>query len=278
MAGHSTGGWTSAGGGLYVNMFTGDNMGSSDFMQNTPYLTSSEYVDYSPGAVTKVREGLKDIEFLDGTGPYGSKMAIFTYPSGKVSGGVVPFWEITGSYYNELYYYSGLVAFDTYAAKASMSANALFKYGISPVAMLLSTISGSKFTPSSSIRSGYWRGANGQYYPMSLTQNGTKGWVFYRGSANIAKNSVQNIRFVGSGLGYLSLAYNGVSFYNNPSLSTGIDFSISLASTLMWEVAPLYGAFSLMKYASSGERNQIQENIHKNRDPLYNVWVPGVYY
>jgi RHS repeat-associated protein len=33
----------------------------------------------------------------------------------------VPFWEITGSYYNELYYFSGLVAFDTYAALESMN-------------------------------------------------------------------------------------------------------------------------------------------------------------
>ncbi len=118
MAGHPTGGWTYAGGGLYVNIFSGDKMESSDFLQNTPYLTSSAYVDYSPAAVANAVMGSKEMELLDGTDPLGSRMAIFTYTSGKVSGGPVPFWEITGSYYNELYYYSGLVAFDTYAAKA----------------------------------------------------------------------------------------------------------------------------------------------------------------
>jgi hypothetical protein len=104
------------GSGQYVNRYTGETMSTSEFFQNTPYLTSPEYVDYSPGAVAKVLTGSREVELLSGTDPLGSRMAIFTYPDGTVSGGPVPFWEITGSYYNELYYFSGLVAFDTYAA------------------------------------------------------------------------------------------------------------------------------------------------------------------
>lgn len=34
----------------------------------------------------------------------------------------IPFWEITGSYFNELYYFSGLVAFDIYKAQRELVA------------------------------------------------------------------------------------------------------------------------------------------------------------
>lgn len=121
MANSLTGGWHSTGGSGYYNRFTGETMSGGDFLNNTPYLTSPEYVDYSPGAVANTVMGSREMELLPGTDPLGNRMAIFTYPNGKVSGGPVPFWDITGSYYNELYYFSGLVAFDTYAAKESMS-------------------------------------------------------------------------------------------------------------------------------------------------------------
>jgi|GEM_PF-2368547 len=121
MANSLTGCWTSDGGSGYYNRITGETMTGWEFYNNTPYLRSPEYVDYSPEAIANTYKGSKETEILPGTGPYGSKMAIFTYPNGKVSGGVVPFWEITGSYYNELYYFSGLVAFDSYAAMAELN-------------------------------------------------------------------------------------------------------------------------------------------------------------
>ena len=47
-----------------------------------------------------------------------------------------PFWRITGSYYNELYYFSGLVAFDTYRAKRELVASGAsvdFTFALGPI-------------------------------------------------------------------------------------------------------------------------------------------------
>lgn len=53
---------------------------------------------------------------MPGSDHLGSKMAIFTHANVTVSGGPVSFWKITGSYYNHLYYFSGLAAYSPNAA------------------------------------------------------------------------------------------------------------------------------------------------------------------
>lgn len=65
---------------------------------------------------------------LYGTDDLGNQRYIMTSPTGALKVVDLAFWKVTGSYYNELYYFSGLVAFDTYAAKASMRSRQSFSY------------------------------------------------------------------------------------------------------------------------------------------------------
>jgi hypothetical protein len=94
--------------------YTGEKMSATDFFYNTPYLSSSRYVrqpteDETKNAYSSLTG--TSVEYLPGSDPLGSKMAIFTHENGKVSAGPVSFWKITGSYYNHLYYFSGLAAY-----------------------------------------------------------------------------------------------------------------------------------------------------------------------
>ena len=121
----------------------------------------------------------------------------------------------------------------------------IMSWGIAPASNIATTIAGLKFTSSNFFRKGYWRGANGKYYALPLTQKGTQGWVFYQGSANMAKNSVRWLGQIGNGLGALCALYTGRQFLINPNLSNGIDFGVSILSVAFWEVgAVCYGGKS----------------------------------
>ena len=108
------GGWTYNWSSGKYERYSGETMSATDFFYNTPYLSSSRYVRQPTEDETKTAYSSltgTSVEYIPGSDPLGSKMAIFTYSDGTVSGGPVSFWKITGSYYNHLYYFSGLAAY-----------------------------------------------------------------------------------------------------------------------------------------------------------------------
>ena len=147
-----------------------------------------------------------------------------------------------------------------------------------PTSNLATVSAGFKYTSSNFLQEGYWQGVNGKYYSLSLAQEGSKGWVIYKGSAEIAKNSVRSLNMIGQGLGYLSLGYSAYNFATTQSWKNGIDLGISITSVALWEIGSVYYFGSGMVNASSGERSQIQNNIMNGRDPLYNVYNPSLGY
>ncbi len=105
------------------------------------------------------------------------------------------------------------------------------------------TWAGSKYTSSNFLRTGYWRGANGKYYSLGLLKNkGITGWGLYKGSADIAKNSVKWMGRFANGLGYLSAAYSGYKFYTNPNLQNGTETLVGVGAIFFWEVGVVYYA------------------------------------
>jgi hypothetical protein len=100
--------------------------------------------------------------------------------------------------------------------------------------------SGLKYTSSNVFRTGYWRGVNGKFYSLSLVQKGQHGWVFYRGSANIAMNSVKWAGGIALGLGYLSAGYSGYQFVKEPSFQSGSETLVGIGSIFFWEVGAVY--------------------------------------
>lgn len=143
---HPTGGWYhNAHTGYYHNMFGQGTMSGSTFASSTPYLSShlhtrtatAEEVAGAIGTVTGTTAS-----YLSGTDPLGSRYMILESPTGKLRAIAIPFWQITGSYYNELYYFSGLVAFDTYQAQRELVATGAsvdLTFAIGPVGFSIET-------------------------------------------------------------------------------------------------------------------------------------------
>jgi hypothetical protein len=97
-------------------------------MSSPHYFNSHDYAKIEKAGSKVANSGFvndkgQTVEYLNVgmDDPYGSKMAVITNADGSWITRAVPFWEITGSYYNELLYFSGLVAFDTYSALESMT-------------------------------------------------------------------------------------------------------------------------------------------------------------
>lgn len=95
---------------------------------------------------------------------------------------------------------------------------------------------------------------------------------------------------IGTGLMVFQSAYN---FYNGDrsvlNYSDGFIGLTGLGNTFIQQfggagsaaIGPAvawYGALRIMVDASAGERGRIQDNIMNNRDPLYNVYNPGLPY
>jgi hypothetical protein len=105
-------------------MYGGGIMTGGSFASNTPYLSSPEYTrSATPWEVKNAYGALTgtNTSYIGGPDPLGNREMLLEYSTGELRIEKIPFWKITGSYYNELYYFSGLVAFDTYAAAESMN-------------------------------------------------------------------------------------------------------------------------------------------------------------
>ncbi|MFG5856817.1 RHS repeat-associated core domain-containing protein, partial [Dysgonomonas sp. Shenzhen-Wh21] len=129
---------------------------------------------------------------------------------------------------------------------------------------------------------GYFQTSRGNYYSLSVLKpnaNGkyVKGVQGLRYGALYAKKSVRIPAKIGSSLSWISLGISGINFYNNQSLSNGIDLGISAAGIIYWEAAVPYTYFQVV-----GQPNidQIKENIKTNQNPLNNTINPttGEYY
>ena len=103
-----TGGWRYSIAGNYKNQYTGETMYGYDFYRNTPYLRSHEYVDSDPNKVAATMLGVKNISFYPGVDPDGGRMALIENHDGTFTGSGIPFWMMSGSYYNHHYFLSGL--------------------------------------------------------------------------------------------------------------------------------------------------------------------------
>ncbi len=126
-------------------------------------------------------------------------------------------------------------------------------------ANITATIAGFKYT-SSPFRTGYWYGKNGVKYSLALTKQGTQGWWIYKKSADLAKNSVKEIRFLGNTLGVMSTLIAVGQFYYNPNLTNGVELGVSIVSMAFWEVGAIYLSGQLFLKASINNTKYLMNN------------------
>jgi len=122
---HPSGGWSySSASRGYTNMYSGVTMSGNNFNLGVmPGFTSPDHTAYGTEAANALSSMLGyHTQKIGGPDALGSQYYLRTGPSGAMSTFVSPFWRETGSYYNELYYFSGLVAFDTYQAQRELVA------------------------------------------------------------------------------------------------------------------------------------------------------------
>ena len=135
--------------------------------------------------------------------------------------------------------------------------------GLNYSSSALAAGAGQKYTGSNMFRSGFWRGANGKFYSMNATQKGKAGWVFYKGSADMAKNSVKWVSRFGNVLGGASALYSGYQFVNDPSVLSGTEFLVGVGSIFFWEVgAVYYGAKGFYELTNINVQHQISNGIN----------------
>ena len=111
--------------GKYDNSYSGSSMSAYDFSNAIlPAYQHPDHTAYGASAANALSSmhGY-NTQMLGKPDALGSQFYLRTDPSGAMTTFVSPFWKETGSYYNELYYFSGLVAFDTYQAKRELVAS-----------------------------------------------------------------------------------------------------------------------------------------------------------
>jgi RHS repeat-associated protein len=156
------------------------------------------------------------------------------------------------------------------SSPATDALNDFNNFVLSPSSAILSTKVGLKYTPSNILRTGYWTGANGRNYSMNLTKPGVQGNVFYRGSMNIAKNSVLQFGRYAKGFGYLSLAVSGYNLIENPSFESSLDFGVGITSLIFWEAAPIYfGAKGFYLLTENQTQFYIQYGINPGNQVIF---------
>jgi len=105
----------SVGGATYYDWVTGTNYFNGETVSGSYF--NYKYLLPNSKPLTSERSKNFRIEFIGPPDYLGSRWAVYEDPeTGKLTTIAIPFFQITGSYYNELYYFSGLVAYDVYAA------------------------------------------------------------------------------------------------------------------------------------------------------------------
>jgi len=128
---------------------------------------------------------------------------------------------------------------------------------------------------------GHFKTSRGKVVPLSVLKpkaNGkfVPGMQGFKYGANTAKASVRLLTRATNLVGRLTVGYSAYKFGNEPNFSNGFDLSLGVSTYLWWEVGVYSAAASVMILSTSGEREQIQQNIMSNEDPLNNVYVPGL--
>lgn len=77
-------------------------------------------------------------------------------------------------------------------------------------------------------------------------------------------------------IGGLSTAYSMYQFKQDPTFENGFDVMTGVAGYLWWEVGVYSAAASVMVLSTTGERQQIHQNVTNNENPLNDVYVPGL--
>lgn len=168
--------------------------------------------------------------------------------TGYLSVQKLPFWRITGSYYNELYYFSGLVAFDIYAAQASMNS---IPYG--STASEIVTLAGSTAS---------------FYKNLPGAQNPT----IHKNYVELNYTNGKLLGKVGKMGDFVSLVGAGINVHTDPR---NVEYWSDLFfAGIGW--VPIFGDLTSSMYAAGKDQVYIiQENIRKNQNPLGGVYVPA---
>ncbi len=119
---------------------------------------------------------------------------------------------------------------------------------------------------------GYWRGAGGKYYSMSLITDKVKGWKFYEGSANLARYSTRFLRITGNTLGWLGTGYSAYKFMKDPNLLDGIETCIGVGSYFFWEVGAAYYSGKAIYTIQQNAFNKLIRNGYGDNPNLFTNW------
>jgi len=155
------------------------------------------------------------------------------------------------------------------------------KVGIDYASTAASTYAGIRYTASAPWRTGHFKTSRGKVVPLSVLKpkaNGkfVPGKQGFKYGAKFAKASVRLLTRATNFLGGVTTLYSADQLIQDPSFSNGFDVGIGVASYMWWEVGTYSAAASVMILSTSGEREQIQQNIMSNESPLNNVYVPGL--
>jgi len=129
--------------------------------------------------------------------------------------------------------------------------------------------------------SGYFKTLKGVEYPLSVLKpqaNGKflKGIQGIRNGAQAARMSVRLLTRTLNVVNKLQIGYDTYKFIQNSNFENGTAVVIDGVSYAFWEVGVVSAGVQGMVGASSGEREQIQNNIENNENPMNNVYVPGL--
>ncbi len=187
-----------------------------------------------------------------------------------------PFWEITGSYYNELYYFSGLVAYDISTASASMQVpnlsvgafHALVKNGLGSTAKAINRIAGgvSLGTASLSVGLSQTRVGNNLAYNISNSR------ILYQGS-----RLLKPLGYAGAGISIFtdfSLSYMGLQSWT----TTGLNTTVSISAMLIggWYGLGIVGLYSFGQYGYMMTMEGLEQGVIKPNPDMTRNYIPGL--
>ena len=92
---------------------------------------------------------------------------------------------------------------------------------------------------------GYFRTSRGKYYSfddLEIQENGKyrRGVQGLRYAKEYARNAVKPFAFIGKYLGYYQILSSAYLFYKSPSIESGLNLTIGVASLFYWEIGVVY--------------------------------------
>ena len=187
-----------------------------------------------------------------------------------------PFWEITGSYYNELYYFSGLVAYDISTASQSMQVPNL---SIGAFHALVKNGLGSNLNAINMIAGGFSFGTSLANTSLRQTRAGSNFAyrIAYSKGLLGASKLLKPLGFAGAGINVLVDLYK----FSNGQLPGSIfvmNTSVTASALLVggWPGLGIVGLYSLGQYGYKMTMEGLEQGVIKPNPDMTRNYMPGL--